>query len=327
MTARHPAKTGKAKKMEIVFHGCRGSYPTARRDVLRYGGNSTCIHFMSDSGQDLILDGGSGIRSLGAEMMLREFGGGEGEAGILVGHTHWDHILGYPFFDPFYKEGNKFTIVSAGQTDAHIKDIMSGQHDDIHFPVPFNALRADMDYRAFKPGESFSLGDFRVETVQLNHPGITVGYRIEADGRSATVYTDNARIRKVRLGDGQGGPDPDKTFSRKFLESLAETARGSDVFVYDTHFFEHEMMNRYHWGHSTVEDALELAELAGILRLVLFHHAPEHSDAVVDEKLLLARDLSRETDLPIDAASEGLRYKLSAPANCKSKKGFPEVSS
>ncbi len=315
-----------AEDMEIVFYGCRGSYPTARRDVLRYGGNSTCIHFKSDSGRDLILDGGSGIRSLGEEMMLREFGRGEGEAGILVGHTHWDHILGYPFFDPFYREGNKFTIVSAGQTDAHIKEIMSGQHDDIHFPVPFNALRADMDYQAFKPGESFVIGDFRVETVQLNHPGITVGYRVEADGRTATVYTDNARIREVRLGDGQGGPDPDSSFSMKFLERIAETARDSDVLVYDTHFFEHEMMNRYHWGHSTVEDALELAALASVERLVLFHHAPEHSDTVVDEKLLLARDLSRDTDLQIDGACEGLRYKLSGGTKGGGIKEFREVS-
>lgn len=296
--------------MELTIYGCRGSYPMARRDVLSYGGNSTCIHIRSASGQEIIIDGGSGIRGLGEAMMRREFGSGKGEAHILVGHTHWDHILGYPFFDPLYQEGNRFVFVSAGQTDAHIKDILSGQHDDIHFPVPFADLRAEMDYQAFKPGEAFQIGDFRVETVQLNHPGITVGYRIEADGRVATVYTDNARVRKVRLGDGQGGPEPDPAFTRLFLDSLSRTARASDVFIHDTHFFEHEMMGRYHWGHSTVEDALELAVLAEVKRLVLFHHAPEHSDTVVDEKLFLARDLSREFDFKVDCAFEGLTYKV-----------------
>lgn len=296
--------------MELVIYGCRGSYPVARRDGLRYGGNSTCICLRSNAGADLIMDGGSGIRPLGEEMMKREFGRGEGEAHILVGHTHWDHILGYPFFDPLYEAGNRFIFVSAGQTDAHIQDILSGQHEDIHFPVPFDELRAEMDYQAFKPGDVLQLGDFRIETVQLNHPGITVGYRIEADGGVATIFTDNARVRKVRLGDGQSGPDPDDGFTREFLDDLAHVARGSHVFIHDTHFFEHEMMGRYHWGHSTVEDALELARMAEVKRLVLFHHAPEHSDSVVDEKLVLARDLSRDESFQVDAASEGLRYTL-----------------
>ena len=112
--------------MELTYYGTRGSYPIARTDQLRYGGNSTCIHFRTRSGQDLILDGGSGIRRLGEVLVEREFGEGQGEAFVLVGHTHWDHILGYPFFRPFYRTGNRFMFVSAGQTGAHIRDILKG---------------------------------------------------------------------------------------------------------------------------------------------------------------------------------------------------------
>lgn len=295
--------------MELTIYGARGSYPIARQDQLRYGGNSTCLHFRSRSGQDLILDGGSGIRLLGNEMMRREFGEGRGEAFILVGHTHWDHILGFPHFAPFYRRGNRFVVVSAGQTGVHVREILSGQQRAINFPVPFQELWARPEYMVFRPGDALALGDFRVETVQLNHPGITVGYRVEADGGTVAVYTDTARASQVRLGDGMGGPQPDDGFAREHLERLVHCARQADVLVHDTHFLEHEMLGRYDWGHSTVEDALQVACLAAARRLVLFHHHPNHSDTVIDQKLAMSRDLSRGEDLIVEAAAEGLRLQ------------------
>ena len=119
--------------MKLTFYGARGSYPTTRPDQDYYGGNTTCLHFQTRSGQDLILDGGSGIRLLGAEMMQPRVCRRSGKAHILIGNTHWDHILGLPFFRPFYFEGNHFSIVSAGQVGAHIHDILSGQQTDINF--------------------------------------------------------------------------------------------------------------------------------------------------------------------------------------------------
>lgn len=301
--------------MELTFYGVRGSYPIARPDQLHYGGNTTCLHFRTRSGQELILDGGSGIRLLGEEMMRREFAEGRGEAHILVGHTHWDHIMGFPFFVPFYQEGNRFVVVSAGQTGVSIRDILSGQQVGLHFPVPFESLQAHREYLHFKPGDGLTLGEFRVETVQLNHQGITVGYRIEADGGVVTVYTDTARVRELRLGDGMGGPEPDEGFSREFLERLAHCAREADVLVYDTNYLEHEIVGRFHFGHSTIEDALEMARMAKVDRLLLFHHAPEHSDTVVDGKLALARDLSRGEPFKVEAAAENWRLKVGCDAD------------
>lgn len=301
--------------MELTFYGARGSYPIARRDQLRYGGNTTCLHFRTRSGQELILDGGSGIRLLGQEMMEREFTEGQGEAYILIGHTHWDHIMGFPFFAPFYQGGNRFVVVSAGQTGVPIRDILSWQQVGLHFPIPFERLQAEREYLHFKPGDELTLGEFRVETVQLNHPGITVGYRIEADGGAITVYTDTARVREVRQGDGMGGPEPDPGFTREFLARLAHCARESDVLVYDTNYLEHEIVGRYHFGHSTPEDALEMARMAEVKQLVLFHHAPEHSDTVVDEKLTLARDLSRGEPLKVEAAAENWRLEVGRDAD------------
>jgi ribonuclease BN (tRNA processing enzyme) len=296
--------------MELTFYGIRGTCPMARADQVRYGGNTTCLHFRTRSGQELILDAGSGIRVLAREMMQREFGRGEGEAHILIGHTHWDHILGFPFFYPLFVQGNRFTVVSAGQTGVHIRDILDSQHSEINWPVTLEDLPVEPDYLSFRVGDDLTLGEFRVETVQLNHPGITVGYRVEADGASVAVYTDTARIRRIRMGDGMGPRKPDAGFTRDYLERLAHNARGVDVLVHDTYFLEHEIADRYHWGHSTVEDGLEVARLAGVKRFLLFHHHQDHSDAVVDEKLALARDLSRGESFRVDAAAEGWRLHL-----------------
>jgi phosphoribosyl 1,2-cyclic phosphodiesterase len=161
-------------------------------------------------------------------------------------------------------------------------------------------------------GDELTLGEFRVETVQLNHPGITVGYRVEADGGAVAVYTDTARVRRLRLGDGMGPRAPDEGFTREYLARLAHNARDVDVLVHDTYFLEHEIVGRYHWGHATVEDGLEVARMAGAKQLVLFHHHQDHSDREVDEKLARARDLSRGESFQVEAASEGWRLTLGA---------------
>jgi ribonuclease BN (tRNA processing enzyme) len=298
--------------MELVFYGVRGSYPTARRDQLRYGGNSTCLYFRTESGQSLVLDAGSGIRSLGQDLLDGPFGEGRGAAYILISHTHWDHILGFPFFAPLSVAGNRFVVASAGQIGVHIREVLDGQQNAINFPTSMDAFHAAIEYMLFDPGDTLVLGAFRIETVQLNHPGTTVGYRIEADGGVVTVYTDTARIRETRLGDGMGGPRPDEAFSRRYLAGLVHLARGANVLVHDAHFLEHEMYGRYAWGHSTVEDAIEIARHAAVERLVLFHHHPERSDAGIDEQLSLARDLCRGEALQIDAAAEGLRFAIGA---------------
>jgi ribonuclease BN (tRNA processing enzyme) len=274
------------------------------------------LYFVSQSGQHLILDGGSGIKLLGHDLLQQEFGEGQGKATILVTHTHWDHILGFPFFTPFSYRGNHFVIASAGQIGSHIHDILSGQHADLNFPTSYETLvKAKVEYRAFSLGEPLEFGDFRIETVQLNHAGITIGYRIEVDGVITTVYTDTGRIREIRLGDGMGMPVPNAVYAEGFLDQLAHCARNSDLLVHDTQFFEYEMVGRYHWGHSTVEDALELARMARVKKLILFHHNPEHSDTELDTKLALAQDLAAHDNFSVCAAIEGeqLNFNKESP--------------
>ena len=300
------------REVELSFWGVRGSYPIARPDNLRYGGNSSCIHLRTPAGtgwDEWIIDGGSGIRLLGHSLMSREFGRGQGFARILISHTHWDHILGFPFFEPFYVAGNRFEVYSASQEGKMIEEILAGQQHENHFPVALSAFSARIRFHTLQPDERLRLEGAEVRTVQLNHPGTTLGFRIETRAptpAAVTIYMDTARIEAVRLGSGM---DQGKGCASRYWQRLVEHAAGSDLLVHDAHFSEEEIPGKEHWGHSTPADALRLAREAGVKRLALFHHAPEHGDDAVDRLVQEARDLANG-QVEVFAAAEGQRVLL-----------------
>lgn len=298
--------------MLVTFWGVRGSYPIARRDNTVYGGNSTCFQIQAAGEDPLIVDGGSGLRVLGGTLLDGPCGEGGGTANFLIGHTHWDHVLGYPFFGPFYLKGNRFQFYSAGQSEADLPLILEGQHEEHHFPVPFEELRAEMVFNQIKPGERFMIGGYGIWAVQLNHPGITLGYRIEHDEASVVIFTDTARIEHVQQGDGMAEAierEGLETFKEEFTEGLVNVVRDADLLVHDSHFLEDEIVGKEHWGHSTALDALELAKRGGVRHLMLFHHAPEHSDEVVDQKLAYTR-AKAAGQLKVSAAKEGMAVEI-----------------
>lgn len=310
--------------MLVTFWGVRGSYPIGRRDNIRYGGNSTCIQIQAMGEDPLIMDGGSGIRVLGSSLLDGPCGKGQGVANILVGHTHWDHILGYPFFGPLYFAGNRLRFYSAGQSEAELPRILEGQHEDLHFPVPFGELRAEMGFERIRPGERFSIGGYTVQTVQLNHPGITLGYRVEHNDAAVVIFTDTARIAHVQQGDGMDQAveaDGLEAFQTSFHQSLVDLCQGADLLVHDSHFLEDEIVGKEHWGHSTARDALALAQEARVRHLMLFHHAPEHSDVEVDRKLADTRQAARGSGVQVSAAREGMAVELSEGKNNPNARG------
>ena len=293
--------------MEVTFWGVRGSYPIARRENVRYGGNSACVHIRAD-GQDWILDSGSGIRPLGKHLVTREFAEGKGFARILLGHTHWDHILGFPFFEPFYIPGNRFEIYSAGQGHTEIKEILCGQQDVANFPVPFDGFRADFSFHKLSPDDNRDFDGTNLKTVQLNHQGMTLGFRLTRDNISTAIHTDTARIGEIMLGDNM---ETSQKFIDGYRRALREHADGVDLLIHDAHFNEHEILGKESWGHSTPRDAVISCKDAGVKKLALFHHAPEHSDAHVGAMLADAMDFAGN-DLEVIGAAERITVHLGA---------------
>lgn len=284
----------------VTFWGTRGSIPTPGPQTARYGGNTPCVAVEGAGGHLVILDAGTGIRALGLQLVEKQNGAIRAE--ILLTHAHWDHIQGLPYFKPFFAAGNAVRIWGSRQGTASLEAILRQQMDPAVFPVPLDALSASLTVQEIAAGE-FSVGEFRVRAMKLRHPGTTLGYRLTpvAGGASLAYITDN------ELGAGGHYPLP-ASWRDDFIAFLKDV----DVLVHDAMYTPAQLETHRGWGHSTYDEAVALAAEAGAQRLVLFHHEPEHTDAVMDKVVAAAQHTVRSKGLKLEvlAAQEGMQLTL-----------------
>jgi len=284
----------------VTFWGTRGSIPTPGVHTARYGGNTSCVAVTGARDQLVILDAGSGIRLLGRELM--RVASMPMNLDILLSHTHWDHIQGLPFFQPLNTRGNSVRIYGAAQAGVPLEEILDRQMDPVVFPVPLKALAADLRITEISGGR-FEIDGFLVEAFRLRHPGTTLGYKLvpARGGRTIAYLTDN------ELGLG-GSYDVPPDWRRELVRFVA----GVDTLIHDGMYSEAMIESRAGWGHSTPEQAVDLAAEAGVRRLVLFHHEPEHDDGAVDALVIGARSYAaaRAPGLQLEAAMEGMSLTL-----------------
>ncbi len=288
------------KPYTVTFWGTRGSIPTPGTHTARYGGNTPCVAVESAQGDLVILDAGTGIRALGLKLVERQNGAVNAE--ILLSHAHWDHIQGLPHFKPLFSPGNSVRIWGSRQGTTSLEAILRQQMDPAVFPVPLDALSAKLTVQQVEV-EEFRVGAFGVRSFRLRHPGTTLGYRLTptGGGPSMAYVTDN------ELGPGgQYGTSP--AWRQEFVAFLA----GAELLIHDAMYTPAELEAHRGWGHSTFEEAIAVAADAGVDRLVLFHHEPEHADGAIDELVAVARDQARKRGQPNEvlAAQEGMRLTL-----------------
>lgn len=307
--------------MRVRFWGVRGSLPIPGARTERYGGNTSCVEITSAAGTRIIIDGGTGIRRLGKDMMRAEFDAGQGQAHILVSHTHWDHIQGLPFFAPFYREGNRLFVYARQRDDQNLRSVFASQADAPFFPVSFDRTRASVAFRELHDGARFEIEDVSVSTARLNHPHTATAYAVTADGARVAYISDTAPFTDILFGQEflSGPPSRNAKLSRSdkaklgaMAGAVARLCDGADLVIYDTMYTADEYRQLPHFGHSRPCDAIAVCAQAGCKTLALFHHAPDRSDAEVDAMLADARVQvqAAAASLEVVAAFEGMDLLL-----------------
>ncbi len=305
--------------MKIRFWGVRGSIPCPGPHTVKYGGNTPCIElrFPALDNRQIIIDAGSGIRDLGNHMMANDFPKGPIDTTVFLSHTHWDHIMGFPFFTPIYIPTTKLKVYGPVTYEGDtLETIVGGQLTYRYFPVRNAELAAAIEYIDLKEG-TFDLGDgISLTTKYLNHPILCLGFRFEFNGKVFCTAYDTEPFRNIFCTD----PD-DPSFDEAMASEgelvaqeqnglLENFFAGADLLVHDTQYTDEEYVtSKLGWGHSSFEHAIAAAERGGVKKLALFHHEPVRNDEQMD--LCAAKYCkSGSTGTEVFFAREGMEIEL-----------------
>ncbi|MGH9046995.1 MAG: MBL fold metallo-hydrolase, partial [Acidimicrobiales bacterium] len=209
-------------------------------------------------------------------------------------HLHFDHILGLPFFGPLRHEDSVFDVYGPRQSEGDLCGVLGQVVRPPFFPVPLQRLLSELRFHDVTDNHRFAIGDAQIRARVVRHPGVTLGYRIEADGQSVAYLPDHQQ------------PGEGETCDDGALDLCADV----DVLVHDAQYTDVELSHKHDWGHSTVDFAVELARRSRARHLVLFHHDPSHDDAALDDMLERAQKLAAPHGVEVSSAREGENFRL-----------------
>ena len=271
----------------FIEGGCRGALPTI------YGGNTPCVQVHEEGGPSLLLDLGTGARDYASHVLKTEGPVAKAPYHVLMSHFHWDHIMGFPFFTPAYVAGNEINIYACHEG---VEEAFVRQHGAPSFPVPFEALQADIRFHVIPSDRAVEINGFRVIPHELRHAGRAFGFRVERSGRSVVYATD-----------GEHKPE---TICTEY--PYVGWIRGADVLIFDAQYSQAESTSvKEDWGHSSNVVGVELALMGCVEHLLLFHHEPLNDDDRLDQAVEEARRIEEtmrrnRPPLRISGAWDGL---------------------
>ena len=279
--------------MIINCFGARGSIPVSGQEYTKYGGDTACLEVRSQNDDIIIIDAGSGIRRLGKKLLAEK----RFEYTLFMTHSHWDHILGFPFFKPIYDKRTRITIRGCTQAQGDIKKLLSRTMSTPFFPVPFSKLEAEFCYED-DCALSYHVDSIEIFPIKLNHPNGGQGYKFMENGKTFVFLTDN-EIGYHHLG-GLSKDD------------YVDFCRQADLLVHDAEYTPEEYLQTCSWGHSTYLDALDFAIQAQVRQLGLFHHNQDRSDAAINRIVNHCREIiaSRKISLEVFALTQEMEIVL-----------------
>ncbi len=285
----------------IQFWGTRGSIAKPGAKTVRYGGNTSCIQVTSPGGSLLIIDCGTGGHDLGQSLLANHKGPLRGS--ILFSHTHWDHIQGFPFFAPLFVPGAHWDIYGPSGLGHSLRDALAGQMEHTYFPITLDEVGASLHFHDLYEGE-FKIDDIRITARYLNHPLLTLGYRLQMGGASVVYACDHEPHARI---PGQTGAVHE--LDRRHSEFLA----GADLVIHDAQFTDQEYFDRHRgWGHSPVEYVTEMGLLAGVKQMAFSHHDPCRTDDQLDQIVASVRGNLKDkpSAMEVFAAADGQVIEL-----------------
>ena len=305
--------------MKVTFWGVRGSIPTPGYETARYGGNTLCVEVsFSECRRTIVIDAGSGIRRLGLDLMTRPGRAPRMALDLFLTHTHIDHILGLPFFQPLYMSDTHVSLYGPlTSSEGSLKKVIGGQLSYQYFPVRQVELAADIRYVDLAEGV-YDIGDgIRISATYLNHPLLCLGYRIEFRGKVLCTAFDTEPFRNI-FSTAPSDPGYDESMAREGEQAacdanlrIQEFVRGADLLIHDGQFTAGEYAaGRAGWGHSSIEHAVAMAEASGTRRLALVHHDPMRTDSELDRLAEVHGGFRPGSGLEVIFGYEGLNLEL-----------------
>ena len=279
--------------MLIRCWGARGSIPVSGPEYLKYGGDTTCLEIRTADDAIIIVDAGSGIRRLGNRLLAE----GRFEYSMVFTHSHWDHILGFPFFKPIYRKEAFIHMCGCPFNEESVKEMIAKVMSSPNFPVDYNNVRAQISYQE-SCQSSFAVRSLTIDPIRASHPNSGIGYKFSEHGKTFVFLTDNELTHRH-----PGGLD---------FADYVRFAAGADLLFHDSEFTEEEYRTKKGWGHSTYRAALQLALDAGVKKFGLFHHNQERTDEALDEIADNCRKIvaGRGSSLECFAVREGMEIRL-----------------
>ena len=269
----------------LKFWGTRGSVSVSGASHIRYGGNTSCLEICS--GKDhVIIDAGTGIVPLSKQLDFEH----KKEMHLLISHTHLDHIMGFPFFDPLYMKGMKVHIWAPVSFEKETKELFTDILAYAFFPVRLEEMKGDIIFEELRDGSEIQIGEIKISCCYTYHPGPTLGFVIHVAGKKIGYITDNELFCGYTDKKRLSPHDP------KFIphQRLLEFLKGCDILIHEAQYFDEEYAGKVGWGHSSIYNATQFVAMLGTPQWYVTHHDPKYTDDILHMKFEIHKELLRD---------------------------------
>lgn len=281
--------------MRAKIWGCRGSLAAPGPETVRYGGNTSCVEIRLPDDRLIIIDAGTGARNFGVAMGKDR----PERMDILLTHLHLDHIEGLGFFGPLWDPNVEINLWGPASPLHTLRERLAAYFSPPLFPVHIDDIPSKLVFHDV-PEEEWEIGSVKIRAEQVNHPGPTVGYRLEENGKVFTYISDHEPALGIDL----------QAVAPEWISGYG-LAYGADVMFHDAQYTEDEYTPRVGWGHSSIAHTVTFGLITKVRQLYFFHHDPLHSDGQLESMLARAKDLWGDEHNGLALAYEGMELEIS----------------